>query len=113
MSVHFIYDPIYLKHDTGIHPENAGRLEAILHFVETDELLSKKLVRTRPRPASDEDIARCHRHELIEHIRRACEHGETHLDEDTRISAESFEVGRLATGGALVAVDAVMAAEGG
>ena len=50
MSVHLIYDPIYLKHDTGFHPENYGRLEAILHFVEADEELTKKLVRKSPRP---------------------------------------------------------------
>ena len=113
MSVHLIYDPIYLKHDTGVHPENAGRLEAILHFVDNDEELSKKLVRNAPRPASDEDITRCHREDMIEHIRLACEHGEKYLDVDTRISPESFEVARLAAGAALVAVDVAMANDGG
>jgi len=29
MSVGVVYDPIFLKHDTGEHPENAKRLEAI------------------------------------------------------------------------------------
>jgi acetoin utilization deacetylase AcuC-like enzyme len=113
MSVYLIYDPIFLKHDTGIHPENSGRLEAILHFVEADEELSKKLVRKPPRPASDDDITRCHRQELIDHIRAACEHGETFLDADTRISPESFEVARLAAGAGIVAVDAAMSSGGG
>ena len=29
MKVGYVYDPIYLEHDTGQHPENAARLEAI------------------------------------------------------------------------------------
>ena len=113
MAIHLIYDPVYLKHDTGNHPENAGRMEAILHFVDNDEELSKKLVRDKPRPASDADITRCHQEDLVEHIRRACERGETYLDVDTRISPESFEVSRMAAGAALVAVDAAMAKDGG
>jgi acetoin utilization deacetylase AcuC-like enzyme len=113
MSVHFIYDPIFLKHDTGVHPENPGRVEAILHFVEADEDLSKKLIQKSPRPASEEDITRCHRQELIDHIRTACERGETFLDSDTRISPESFEVARLAAGAGIVAVDAAMSSDGG
>jgi hypothetical protein len=26
----YVYDPVYLEHDTGEHPENAGRWEAII-----------------------------------------------------------------------------------
>jgi acetoin utilization deacetylase AcuC-like enzyme len=113
MATHLIYDPLFLKHDTGNHPENARRLEAILHFVESDEQLSKKLVRDSPRPASNQDIVRCHREELISHIQSAVEHGEKSLDVDTRISPDSFEVARLAAGAALVAVDAAMKQDGG
>jgi acetoin utilization deacetylase AcuC-like enzyme len=112
MSVHLIYDPGYLKHDTGIHPENARRLESILQALENDEELSKKLVRSIPRAASNEDIVRCHSEELIIHIESACERDDGYLDADTRISPESFEVARLAAGAAVSAVDAVMAADG-
>jgi acetoin utilization deacetylase AcuC-like enzyme len=96
-----------------MHPENARRLEAILHFVDNDEKLSSRVVRDMPRPATNEDIVRCHREDLISRIQSACERGETHLDVDTRISPESYEVARLAAGAAVVAVDAVMANEGG
>jgi acetoin utilization deacetylase AcuC-like enzyme len=113
MAVHLIYDPILLKHDTGVHPENARRLEAILHFVDDDEKLLKNLVRDDPRPAADEDITRCHREDLILHIQSAIERGEGYLDVDTRISSESLTVARLAAGAALVAVDGAMAEEGG
>jgi acetoin utilization deacetylase AcuC-like enzyme len=113
MATHLIYDPVFLKHDTGTHPENAQRLEVVLHFVENDEHLAKELVHAAPRPASNEDITRCHREDLITHIQSAVERGDSYLDPDTRISAESFEVARLAAGAALVAVDAAMEQEGG
>src|SRR5262245_19328215 len=113
MSLHLIYDARYLKHDTGLHPENARRLEAILRVIDRDEGLSKKLIRDVPRPAANEDIARCHQEDLIFHIESACERNEGYLDVDTRISPESFEVARLAAGAAVTAVDAAMAGEGG
>ena len=84
-----------------------------LHFVDNDEELSRKLVRDVPRPATDEDIVRCHQEDLIYRIQSACERGETYLDVDTRISPESFEVARLAAGAAIVGVDAVMKEDGG
>ena len=30
MAIGFLYDPLYLEHDTGQHPENAGRLRAVV-----------------------------------------------------------------------------------
>ncbi len=113
MGVHIIYDPFFLKHDTGAHPENARRLEAILLALEDDETISTRLDRMTPHPASDEAILRCHSEELLRHLRALCEQGETHVDADTRISRESFDVARLAAGAALAAVDAVMKEEGG
>ncbi|HLH31865.1 MAG TPA: histone deacetylase [Terriglobia bacterium] len=112
MSVSLIYDSAYLKHETGVHPENARRLEAILAAIEKDESLAKRLVRVAPSPAHNEDIARCHREELIYHLESLCERGETYVDEDTRVSPYSFEVARLAAGAATNAVDLVMKEEG-
>src|SRR5262249_23505199 len=113
MAVHLIYDATYLKHDTGLHPENARRLEAILRVINRDEELSKKLIHDTPRPAENEDIVRWQEEGLIFHIESACERDEGYLDVDTRISPESFEVARLAAGAAVTAVDAAMAGEGG
>jgi acetoin utilization deacetylase AcuC-like enzyme len=113
MAVHLIYESHYLKHDTGAHPENARRLESVLHALAKDDELAKRLIRTTPSPAATEEIVRCHREDLILHIEAACRRGEAYLDVDTRISPESFEVARLAAGAAVGAVDAVMAEEGG
>jgi acetoin utilization deacetylase AcuC-like enzyme len=113
MAVQLIYDSIYLKHDTGVHPENARRLESILRALDTDESLSKRLARVTPVPAQNEDIVRCHREDLIHHIESLCERGETYVDVDTRVSPDSFQVARLAAGAAVAAVDAAMSEEGG
>src|SRR4051812_46505944 len=113
MAIHLIYDSTHLRHDTGAHPENARRLQAILRAVEGDEELSKNIVRSSPTPASHEHIVRCHQEDLIAHIETACDRGETYLDADTRISPASFDVARLAAGAAVAAVDAVMAKDGG
>jgi acetoin utilization deacetylase AcuC-like enzyme len=113
MAVSLIYDPVYLKHETGVHPENARRLEAILDTLDKDESLSKRLVRMTPKPAHNEDIARCHREELVYHLESLCVRGETWVDEDTRVSPESFEVAKLAAGAAATAVDTVMNQDGG
>src|SRR5437867_4989913 len=113
MAISLIYDSAYLRHDTGVHPENSRRLEAILSVLNKDEALSKKLQRVAPKPASNEDIQRCHREELIHEIERLCALGAEYIDIDTRISRESFEVARLAAGAAIAGVDSVMDEQGG
>ncbi|HUS11019.1 MAG TPA: histone deacetylase, partial [Pyrinomonadaceae bacterium] len=113
MSVSLIYSSEYLRHNTGPHPETARRLEAVLGKLATDEQLSKKILRILPSLATDEDLMRCHREELIQDIRMRCERGAAFIDADTRISAESFNVAKLAAGAALKAVDVVMKEDGG
>lgn len=51
MKVGFVYDSIYLKHDTGHHPENARRLEAIISHLEQTGL-KQQLTLIKPRPAT-------------------------------------------------------------
>jgi len=113
MAVQLIYDSKYLEHDTGLHPENARRLEAILSALNSDESLSRRLARITPQPAANEYIALCHREDLIHEIESICRRGETFVDVDTRVSPESFDVARLAAGAAIAAVDAAMKEEGG
>jgi len=112
MAIHLIYDPAFLKHNTGVHPENSLRLEAILRAIKEDETLSGKLVPVTPKPASEEDIERVHRPEMFQEIRRLCEEGAHFIDADTHISRDSFEVARLAAGAAIAGVDAAMKADG-
>jgi acetoin utilization deacetylase AcuC-like enzyme len=112
MAVHIIYDPAFLKHETGVHPENSLRLDAILRAIRQDEGLSKKLVSVTPKAASEEDIGRAHQASLYHEVKGLTERGARFIDADTHISRDSFDVARLAAGAAIAGVDAVMKAEG-
>jgi acetoin utilization deacetylase AcuC-like enzyme len=113
MPVQIIYDPAYLRHDTGAgHFENPGRLACILNAMANDEAL-KGVARINPRPASEPDLLRCHGEEMVSGIRAHIQNGGTHLDSDTPVCAESFAVASLAAGAAITAVDSAMSIEGG
>ncbi len=103
-----VYHPDCLTHDTGYgHPERPARLEAIVGALEREDLLTP-LLRIEPRPAEETWIAKVHRPALIERIKAAVAQAPAYLDPDTPVSTESYEVARLAAGGLLAAVDAVM-----
>lgn len=107
MTTALIYDPAYLSHDTGHHPEHPARLQAILEALEADQALWNNLKKTSPREAADEDIIRCHSARLIDHVRGLCERGVPFIDLDTVISKQSFAVAKLAAGAAVTGVDEV------
>src|SRR5205085_3781525 len=108
MAVSLIYDPEYLRHDTGPHhPETAYRLRAILKAINESDTGSR-LQTVKPTPAHREDLARCHHDELVDHVKALCERGEQFVDIDTRISRESYDVALLAAGAAITAVDGAM-----
>lgn len=103
-----VYHEDYLRHNAGVgHPERPERLESIMkHLAETK--LLEKLVRIEPYPAEIDWIATIHTRDYIDSIKQACEQGYHHLDADTGICPESYQIALLATGGALAAADAVM-----
>ena len=55
MKVGYVYHPVYLKHDTGEHVENAGRLEAIISYLQ-ETGLDQQLAPVSPRPATIDDV---------------------------------------------------------
>ena len=107
-----VYDEMYLRHDTGPrHPETPQRLTAILGGIEEQGLMPS-LRRIDPSPASLRWINTIHTPGYAAEVERACQDGEPFLHStDTPISARSYEVARLAAGGVLNAVDAVVAGE--
>jgi acetoin utilization deacetylase AcuC-like enzyme len=105
-----VYDPIYLKHDTGGHVENARRLETIISYLEQTGLKSQ-LTLIEPRAASVEELALVHQREYISHIQEVAQEGGGWLDPDTVMSPDSYEVALYAAGGAIRAVEAVMDGE--
>jgi len=106
----FVYDAIYLKHDTGSgHPERPERLTAIVDRLEQKGVL-KDLVRLKPAAASLKWITTVHTPEYVEHVRKSCQAGIGYVDSpDAPASRISYEVALDAVGGVQSAVDAVMA----
>jgi len=113
MATGLVYDPAYLQHRTGRHPENADRLRKIIEALEDDPALWDSLVKISPRPVEDQDITRCHSSRLIDHLHNLCESGESFVDMDTVICPDSYEVSRLAAGAVVASVDAVMTGQVG
>jgi len=112
MKVGLIYDPIYQKHDTGTHVENAGRLVATINLLQKSGLLAK-LTLLKPRAATVEELALVHSQRHIARVQAASAGGGGWLDGDTYASPQSYEVALYAAGGVLRGVDAVMMGEVG
>jgi acetoin utilization deacetylase AcuC-like enzyme len=68
-----------------------------------------QLLRSEPSEAAPEWLTTAHSTAYINAIEEACARGVKALDPDTYISPESYRAARLAVGGALLAVDQVMA----
>jgi len=110
MKAGFVYDPVYLKHDTGQHVENAERLKAIISHLEQTRL-KQQLTPIVPRAASIEEIALVHHKQYISHIQDAAQRGGGWLDADTVMSSGSYEAALYAAGGVIKAAEAVMDGE--
>jgi acetoin utilization deacetylase AcuC-like enzyme len=100
--------PASLEHDTGSHPENAGRIVAIERALSAREWLGWD-VRLAP-AASREQVARVHSMRHIERIEAASE-ASGMLDMETVVSPGSFTAAMHAAGGAVALVDALLGAE--
>ena len=109
MSTLLISHPACLEHLTPLgHPERPDRLRAVEQALEAE--IFQSLAREKAPMASLENIALCHPMDYIEEIRDATPNeGIVHLDADTSMSPGSFEAALRAAGGAIFAVDEVMA----
>ena len=110
MAVGYVYDPIYLKHDTGQHVENAGRLEALISDLELAGLKSQ-LTLVEPPAASIEELSLVHQKQYIGYIQDVARKGGGWLDADTVMSPDSYDVALYAAGGVIRAAEAVMDGE--
>ena len=109
MSFALLADPVSKKHETGRnHPERPERFDAVVQALERAGLAARA-VRVTPRPLRDEEALYCHTAEYLETVRRDFAAGVRELSTgDTTISPASLDVARMAAGGVLAAVDAVI-----
>jgi len=107
MAVALVYSPHYLEHNDPSHPENAGRLQAIVEVLQADGAWEEALL-VEPQPISPERLGRLHPSVYVERVRQASEQGGGWMDLDTYITPASYRVALLAAGGAVEAVRAVL-----
>jgi len=112
MKVGYVYDPVYLKHDTGQHPENASRLEAIISHLEQTQLI-RQLTLIQPRAAFIEELSLVHSGQHISRVQEVGQGGGGWLDADTVMSPGSYDAALYAAGGVIRATEAVMQGEVG
>ena len=109
MTTLVLSHPKCLDHLTPFgHPERPDRLRMVTHVLEHERFAD--LARDEAPLASIEAVARVHPHEFIERIENATPMVDfVHLDADTTLSPGSYEAALRAAGGAVFAVDEVMA----
>jgi acetoin utilization deacetylase AcuC-like enzyme len=107
MKVGIVYDPVFLKHNTGEHLESPCRLKSTISRLGETKLLDR-LVAVSPCAATEADLTLIHYPQYIHKIKQIAESGGGELDSETIISADSYEAAIYAVGGTIRAVDAVM-----
>ncbi len=108
MTTALITHPAALQHVTPPgHPEQVARIAHVLEALD-----GKDLLRVEAPLAQDADLLRAHPQSHIDHVRSAAPaEGFVSMDADTWMSPGSLEAALRAVGGAIRAVDMVMAGE--
>jgi acetoin utilization deacetylase AcuC-like enzyme len=100
-------DPLFLRHETGAHPERPERLRAVAAQLAKSGTAGRCTLGVYEL-MSETEITELHDRRQVFFALRICESGGGLLDGDTAVSAESFTVARAAAGACASAVDAVM-----
>jgi acetoin utilization deacetylase AcuC-like enzyme len=99
-------DPLFLRHETGRHPERPERLRAVTARLAKSGAAGR-CVPGEYQPLTANEVKAIHTPAVVELARRAAEQGGD-LDPDTPVSPESYTVALAAAGACASAVDAVM-----
>ena len=112
MRTGFVYDERFLAHHAGAgHPERRERLESALAHLR-GQTWFETLQPVEPAPCERGWLESVHSGKLIERARTACREGRPFLDVgDVGICRDSYDIARLAAGGALALADGVAQGE--
>lgn len=125
MTTGYVWHELYGWHDTGTNagllPGNSSSLQPYLHFESPESKqrfhslvevsgLAAHLVRLAPRPATDEDILRCHTREHLDRMIAESAHprGGDAGDGTSPFGHGGIDIARLAAGGSIAALEAVL-----
>jgi acetoin utilization deacetylase AcuC-like enzyme len=104
--VALIYDEVYLKHDTGSHPEHEGRVRLCYEHLRSRPGF-EDFLKVRPRPATDEEILLVHERQYLDFLLSIPSARSGKLDADTTFGPGSLEAARSAAGALTGAVDRI------
>ncbi len=112
MTTGLLYDPAYLRHDTGPgHPERRERLIATTDYLEKQPWFCE-LKPVAPRMIERKWVEQIHTADYIERAAEACRREDAYLDVlDVSISRQSCDVAMLAAGGVTALADNVISRE--
>jgi len=106
MKLGIVNSDIFKRHNTGTHPENINRLEAInsaLSKIDRNLLLDIKIEKINL-----DDLYKTHSKEYVSFVESFCNNYEGRIDEDTVVSHESYNVSLYACGSVLNALNMIM-----
>jgi acetoin utilization deacetylase AcuC-like enzyme len=121
MATGFVFHELYMWHNTwnwnqvfapsltvqpGEHAENAETKRRFRNLLDVSGLLDQ-LVTLKPRPATEEELARVHTLEHIARIKAMSAENGGDASALTPFGKGSFEIAQLAAGGTIAACDAV------
>ncbi|HEY4691333.1 MAG TPA: hypothetical protein VIK33_18640 [Anaerolineae bacterium] len=110
MSTAYVYHPIYLEHDWPGHPESRERLEQVNQALD-DSGMRSRLHLLEPEPITLERLHRAHEPRYVESIEQIARRGGGGLKgrgDETYVAPKSYEAARLASGGLVTGVEAVL-----
>ncbi len=103
-----VFDPACLGHEQEDgHPEAPGRVLAVQEALEEAGLAEQALA-LPARLARSADLELVHERDYVRRVEEACARGPAVLGPDVVVSPGSWDAARLAAGGAMAAVDAVL-----
>jgi acetoin utilization deacetylase AcuC-like enzyme len=102
----YLSHPASLRHDTGAHPENPRRIEAIETALERAG--TPGIERIEAPMATEAQLLRVHGAAHVERIEALSAAGGGAIDLDTVASADSFEAAARAAGGAALAAERLL-----
>lgn len=103
------YDPIFLQHDTGAHPENPARLVPTIRHLNLLAMGGMGGLFHRPSwlPATNDRVELVHSQKYIDAVKAFADSGGGNLEQDTVVSRDSFDVALMAAGAVSDAVERI------
>jgi acetoin utilization deacetylase AcuC-like enzyme len=103
-------DPCFLRHETGGHPERAGRIRQIPAALQQAGL-DVQCARPAWQPVGRQRLARVHSLRYVDDVRAMAKSGGGEMDLDTIVSPASYEVALLAVGAVCDATERILRGE--